>query len=468
MDRNVSDVVAIDRNVSDVAFKNVNNTIVEASNQTNLKWPLIIFAILSLLGFVGFSIKVFVEGVGSQQWGYHAALVAFLLSSIQSAPMVAIAPRVAKAHWRRSTSRIAEIFGLLGIVNLLLFIPLMWILPSLADGRRSLWFYDALEGVSPYSPHIWAILAIVVLAFLGVFYLWLSLLPDFAILRDHSKVGTVRKKIFKFLSGRWWGSSSNWYMHKHRLGIVGAHYFMLLVFVHFLYSMDFCMSLVPGWIDALFPITHAANALQAGVAVFIVAMYIIYRFGGYREYIGLDQFWALSRLLFALSLLWFWFWFSSFIILWYGGKPSERFVLELLMAGPYIYVFIPVFILNFAGPLLIMMWNAVRKSILGPTIVSIGVLIGTMLDRVRLYVGAYSVSTEPDKYALHSVPNTIWPQFSSDVLLWIGSISAVILLYLMVAKLIPLVNIAEQKELLLYKLHKEFHRTKVMVLGKPE
>ena len=138
------------------------------------------------------------------------------------------------------------------------------------------------------------------------------------------------------------------------------------------------------------------------------------------------------------------------------------------MAGPYIYVFIPVFILNFAGPLLIMMWNAVRKSILGPTIVAIGVLIGTMLDRVRLYVGAYSVSTEPDKYALHSVPNTIWPQFSSDVLLWIGSISAVILLYLMVAKLIPLVNIAEQKELLLYKLHKEFHRTKVMVLGKPE
>ena len=122
MDRNVRDVVAMERKVSDVAFKNVNNTLVEASNQTNLKWPLIIFTILSLLGFVGFSIKVFVEGFGSQQWGYHAALVAFLLSSIQSAPMVAIAPRVAKAHWRRSTSRIAEIFGLLGIVNLLLFL----------------------------------------------------------------------------------------------------------------------------------------------------------------------------------------------------------------------------------------------------------------------------------------------------------------------------------------------------------
>jgi len=460
----------MDRNVGDVAFKNVNNTLVEVSNQTKLKWPLIIFAVLSVLGFAGFFIKVFTEGVTPQQWGYHAALLAFLLSSIQSAPIVAIAPRVAKAHWRRSTSRIAEIFGLLGIVNLLLFIPLLWILPSLADGRRSLWFYSILEGVPPYSPHIWATIAIVVLVFLGVFYLWLSLLPDFAILRDHSNVGTYRKKVFTLLSGCWWGSSSNWYMQKHRLGIVGAHYFMLLVFVHFLFAMDFGMSLVPGWIDALFPITHAANALQAGVAVVIVAMFIIYRFGGcgYREYIGLDQFWALGRLLFALSLLWFWFWFSSFIVLWYGGKPSERLVLQLFMTGPYIYIFIPVFILNFAGPLLIMMWNAVRKSILGPTIVAVGVLIGTMLDRVRLYVGAYSVSTEAHKHELDFVPDTIWPQFSSDVLLWIGSISAVIVLYLVVAKFIPLVNIVEQKELLLYKFHKEFHRTKVMVLGKPE
>ena len=39
MDRNVRDVVAMERKVSDVAFKNVNNTLVEASNQTNLKWP---------------------------------------------------------------------------------------------------------------------------------------------------------------------------------------------------------------------------------------------------------------------------------------------------------------------------------------------------------------------------------------------------------------------------------------------
>ena len=51
-------------------------------------------------------------------------------------------------------------------------------------------------------------------------------------------------------------------------------YFIMLIFVHFLISVDFLMVLVPGWIDALFPITHAANALQAGVATVILTMIV--------------------------------------------------------------------------------------------------------------------------------------------------------------------------------------------------
>ena len=43
-----------------------------------------------------------------------------------------------------------------------------------------------------------------------------------------------------------------------------------------------------------------------------------------------------------------------------------------------------------------------------------------------------------------------------------------IFVYLLAARLIPVINIWEQKELLLYKVHKPFHRTEVMVLGKPD
>ena len=260
-------------------------------------------------------------------------------------------------------------------------------------------------------------------------------------------------------------------MLHHRLGILGAFYFLMLVCVHFLISVDFAMALVPGWIDALFPARHAVNSLQAGVATVLVTMFVLRKFGGYGDYIGLDQFWGLGKLLFALSLLWFWFWFSSFNVLWYGGKPAEQAALELLMTGPYLAAFMAMFILNFVGPLLSMIWNPVRKSVWGPTIVATGVLIGTLLDRIRIYVAAYSVpgvgDPQVDKHELHSIPSTVYPE-AADILVWVGAIAGVVLVYMLASRVFPPINIWEQKELLLYKVHKRFHRAEVLVLAKPD
>jgi len=49
----------------------------------------------------------------------------------------------------------------------------------------------------------------------------------------------------------------------------------------------------------------------------------------------------------------------------------------------------------------------------------------------------------------------------------LGVFGGAVLFYLLAARLIPPINIWEQKELVLYKFHKAYHRTEVMVLGKP-
>jgi len=56
----------------------------------------------------------------------------------------------------------------------------------------------------------------------------------------------------------------------------------------------------------------------------------------------------------------------------------------------------------------------------------------------------------------------------ADVLLWIGALGGVVLVYVLASRIFPPMNIWEQKELLLYKLHKPFHRTEVLVLGKKD
>ena len=263
-------------------------------------------------------------------------------------------------------------------------------------------------------------------------------------------------------------------MVKRRMGILGAFYFMMLVFVHFLISVDFLMTLVPGWIDALYPVTHAANALQAAAATMVLTAWILRTFCGYERYIGLDQIWGLGKLMFALSLLWFWFWFSSFNVLWYGKMPFEQAVIELLITGPYLWVFMAVFMLVFVIPLWTLVWNPVRHSLWGPPLIAVGILVGTFLDRIRLYVAAYSVpgigNPSVHKHVLDfdHLPKTVMPDIW-DIFIMLGAIGLIALVYMAASRLFPIMNMWEQRELQLYdRGHAPYHRAHVRVMGKSE
>ena len=434
------------------------------------------FGVLTILGVIGFVMKL-VGGVGDTViWGYYAAMFSFMVTTASAAPMVAIAPRMANAHWRRPISRAAELWSVVGLLSLLWFIPLLWVLPPLNDGRRSLWFFDMAHpnDVPSYSPHIWASAAILALVATGLALVWMSSLPDFASLAKRAPSGSRHQRWAAWMARGWIGTSKQWFMLKRRMGILGAFYFMMLVFVHFLISVDFLMTLIPGWIDALYPVTHAANALQAAAATMVLTAWVLRKFGGYEDYIGLDQIWGVGKLLFALSLLWFWFWFSSFNVYWYGRKPNELAVLELLIHGPYVWVFMTVFMLNFVIPLWTLVWNPVRHSTWGPAIIAVSVLVGTFLDRIRMFVAAYSVegigNPSYDKHALEvgHLPKTVMPDLW-DVFIMLGAVGAMILVYMLAARLFPIVNIWEQRELQLYDQgHVQNHRGHVRVMGKSE
>ena len=188
----------------------------------------VVFGVLFVLGIVGFVMRLLGGVNDTAVWGYHAALFAFILTAAQGAPMVAIGPRLAKAHWRRPISRAAELFTVVGLFNLILFIPLLWVLPSLEDGRRTLWFFGELQ-VPAHMPHIMATLALIFLVLIGVALLWVSSLPDLAAVRDNS---TGRQhRLFSRLANGWHGTSKQWNMQYHRLGILGAFYFMMLIIV---------------------------------------------------------------------------------------------------------------------------------------------------------------------------------------------------------------------------------------------
>ena len=446
-----------------------------------------VFGVFAILGVIGFAAR-FGDGFGESSkaaWGYYVAMFSFMITTASAAPMVAIAPRLANSHWRRPISRAAELWSAVGLVSLLWFIPLLWLLPPLSDRRRSLWFFDAEHPdlVPSYTPHIWASAALLGLVITGFALLWLSCLPDFASIAKRAPEGSFQRRWARRMARGWQGTSKQWLMMKRRLGILGALYFMMLVFVHFLISVDFLMTLVPGWIDALYPVTHAANALQAAAATMILTAWVLRTFCGYERYIGLDQIWGLGKLMFALSLLWFWFWFSSFNVLWYGKMPFEQAVIELLITGPYLWIFMATFMLVFVIPLWTLVWNPVRHSLWGPPIIAVSVLAGLFLDRVRMFVAAYSVpgignpDGHPDIHMQHGLkfsmdmahlPETVYPQVW-DVFIMLGAVGLMVLAYLFASRLFPIMNFWEQRELQLYdKGHVPYHRGHVRIMGKSE
>ena len=71
---------------------------------SGLKLFLWALAAASVLGFIGIAFR-FINDGGRQEWGYYAATLAFMMTVFGGAPIVAIAPAIAKAHWARPAAR---------------------------------------------------------------------------------------------------------------------------------------------------------------------------------------------------------------------------------------------------------------------------------------------------------------------------------------------------------------------------
>ena len=414
---------------------------------------------LTLLGVIGVVIRLNDGFENRAAWGYHVGTMAFILTTFAATPVVSAGLRLTKAHFRRPLTRVAELNALAGIVILLMLIPALQILPGL-EGRPDLWF-DFPMG----APDAWEYIGVATMVLAGLMLLLFVALPDLAAARDHLPA-SWRQRVVSKLSLGWIGNLRAWRIQYLGVLTFGAIYLLSYPLVQTMFSSDFHASLVPGLKDAIFPATVTLVGLQGAVATVIVMMFVLRQAGGYDRYMGTDQFWALSKPLLAFSLLWFYFWWASFLTFWYGRTPTEANVLQLLFLGPYRNVFMLSLFLNFLGPMLALIWNPVRKSVWGPTLVAVGILIGTWFNTMRIYVSAASVPDEEvGHHVLGTVPAALWPD-GADILISAGAIGAAALLFLLASKIIPPVSIWEMKEGLTLVKVRRFYGRWVRVIAK--
>ena len=416
-----------------------------------------VLGIVTALGVVGLFIRLAGGFDDRSAWGYLAATLAYLVTVFAAAPIVSIGLRYVKGHWRRTMTRISEIYAITGLLVIVLLLPALAALPPL-QGRNNIWF-----DWPQWAPGGWNILGIGSLVFCGLALLWMLALPDLAAARDHMPP-SARQRLISRLALGWTGHLRQWRVHRWGLLILGGAYLLLFMLAQTLITSDFSAGLLPGLKDAIFPAFQTLQSLQGAVAITIVTMFVVRTVGGYRRYLGVDQFWSLSKPLLAFSLLWFYFWWSTFLTLWYGRQPAEVSLIRLLMFDSYVGPFLIAFFLNFVVPLVGLIWNPVRRSVWGPTVIAIGILIGAFFNQVRMYVSAFSVE-DVTGHGLSSVPAFQWPQLA-DVLIAAGGISGAVLLFLLVSKLVPVVSLWETGEGLPLSRVRQFLARSVRVIAK--
>ena len=441
-----------------------------------LSMALVVTGILFILGIVGFVARALDNGFSDiSAWGYYLSVFSMVFMVTSGAPLAAVAFRFTKSHWRRPLSRVSELFAIVGILNFLMFIPLMFMLPSIGNPdavggviegglavRKTIWFEGPIG-----APHAWNVVGVGGLVVTSLFILWLSAMPDMAESR-HTATG-FKRALYNKLSGNWYGTKRQWNAQKAGLALLGAFYFMTLIFMHFTISSDYAQSLIPGWKDSIFPVIYTITSLHMGFGAVLGTLFILRRFGGYDGYIGKSTFWSGSKVMLGITLLWIYHLFAFFITFWYGRLEVEQNIIKYLITDTYAIIFVLNLAFSFALPFAVLIWNPVRRSDWGPALAGGLLIIGGIMFNIRIFVG--SANAAPGShiydYLFEHVPSPVFPDVW-DVFMVIGGLAAAVFVYLLATRLLPVLSLWEVKEGALYQKWGKLHRGEYLILGKPE
>jgi Ni/Fe-hydrogenase subunit HybB-like protein len=371
------------------------------------------------LGVTGLARPVF--------WGVYITNFVFFIGISHAGTLISAILRLAKAEWRRSITRSAEV-----ITVLVLFFGVGNILMDLGRPDR---MFNILIYPQFLSPLLWDVSSITVYLTASSIYLYLPLIPDIALLRDY---GGKWRWFYRMLALGWNGTE-----RQHRLLEKGIAFMAILVIpvaisVHTVVSFVFAMTIQPMWHSAIFGPYFVVGAIFSGIAALLVAMNVIRKVYHLEDYLRPVHFNNLGILLLVMTLLWFYFTFTEYLTVFYGGEPLHMAIFWSKFTGNFAPYFWGMFLFCFVIPLPILSLKKTRTPA-GTLIASLSVVIGMWLERFVIVVPTLTNPRLPNEIVIYSPTWVEWSIFA-------GCISFFILLYMVFTKVFPIVSIWEVRE----------------------
>lgn len=430
---------------STLTYARVNEDVIRMLDKPTVKW-LALF--IPTLGFVGFGLFCFLYqvytglGVAGYRhpvfWGVYITDFVFWVGIAHSGTLISAILFLFRANFRMSIYRIAEAMTVFAVLTAGLF-PIIhlgrpwnfyWLFPY--PNQRELW-------VNFKSPLLWDVFAVSTYLTVSSLFFFVGMIPDIAAIRDRV-TEAPRKIAYSVLSLGWKGSNWEWLHYTRAYLFFAAFATPLVLSVHSVVSWDFAMSNLPGWHTTIFAPYFVAGAIFSGLGMVITLTVPIRKIFHLEEYITLDNYDGMAKLIILTSLIVGYAYGVEFFMAWYSGSPYEWGQFYYRATGQYAIFYWIMIVCNVIIPL--PLWfKSVRRNIKALFIISIFINIGMWFERFNIIVISLSQGFDPAAWGIY-MPSWV------EIGITIGSFAWFFMFFLIFIKTLPAVSIAEMKEIL--------------------
>jgi molybdopterin-containing oxidoreductase family membrane subunit len=374
------------------------------------------------LGVTGMNRSVF--------WGVYITNFVFFIGVSHAGTLISAILRLTKAEWRRPITRMAEV-----ITVAVLFFGVANVFFDLGRPDRAL---NVILHPHFTSPLIWDISCVSLYLTGSIIYLFLPLIPDIALLKD--RVGGWRGTMYRGLTRLlgWTGSERQMQMLERIISIAAVIILPIAISVHTVVSWVFAMTVQPMWHSSIFGPYFVVGAIFSGIGALLTAMVLFRKFLRLEKYLLPIHFNYLGTLLIVMSVLWLYFTLNENLTTFYGNEPREMAVFVSKFSGPYAPHFWTMILTCFVIPFTLL-FRRRSRTIPRVFIASISVNIGMWLERYTIVVPSLS-------HPRLSYPIGIYSPTWVELSLMAGCFAAFALVYMLFARVFPIVSIWEMNE----------------------
>lgn len=369
-------------------------------------------------------------------WGIYVSNFVFFVAISLVGSLISAILKLSNANWRTPLTRISEMIA----VSAILFAGLVIIVDmGRPDRMLNLIFHARIQ-----SPITWDVIVISTYLVISIMFLYLPLIPDFALMRDNCRnLPKWQAKAYRILSLNWKNLPEQNEMLKKVINTLAILIIPVAFGIHTVTSWLFATTFRPGWDSSNFGPYFVSGAFMVGAAAVICAMYIFRRYYNYEKYFTLKHFDYMCKLLVLLSLVYLYFNINEYFIPAYKMKAAEEEHINQLFYGDMAWLFWSVQLGGMIIPIIILAFKKGRTPLIA-FVVSILVIVGAWFKRFLIVVPTLSHPFIPT----HRVPDS-WIHYWPTVPEWFitaGTLAGALLLMTLLVRYIPIIPIAETAE----------------------